>query len=135
MKRFTDTEIWDREWYMSLAPYLKCLMRYMFDKCDASGVWSPNWKLASVYIGSEVSEADLEKIPADQWEIVDGKVFLPGFIPFQYGELSEKCVPHKAVIKLLAKNKIKERVSVGYAKDKPGLTDEPAKGRLRVAEG
>ena len=49
-KRFRDIEIWDKEWYMELSPRLKCLANYIFDNCDASGVWNPNWKLLNLRI-------------------------------------------------------------------------------------
>jgi hypothetical protein len=31
----------------------------------------------------------------------DGKIFLPKFIPFQYGTLSESCIPHKRVLEAI----------------------------------
>lgn len=110
-KRFTDIEIWDKEWFMDLTPKLKCLIRYLFDKCDASGVWNPNWKLASTHIKEPVSVKDLEGIPKEQYEILPGgKIFLPDFISFQYGFLSEKSPAHKPVFKAIEKNRLSDRV-------------------------
>src|SRR4051812_48567193 len=97
-KRMTDTEIWDKEWFMNLSPKHKCLIRYLFDKCDAAGVWTPNWKLATLHIGVEVSDTDLSVIPAEQYEkIQGGKIYLKGFISFQYVTLSETSPAHKPV--------------------------------------
>ena len=31
-KRFTDTELWDKEWFMKLSPKLKCLVKLVRDK-------------------------------------------------------------------------------------------------------
>lgn len=103
-KRFTDTEIWDREWFMALAPKLKCLVRFMFDKCDAAGVWAPNWSLASTYIGEKIVEADLSLLNGQVKKMKNGKFFIVGFIEFQYGKLSENCKPHLKVISLLKKH-------------------------------
>jgi hypothetical protein len=110
-KRFTDIEIWDKEWFMDLSPKLKCLVRYLFDKCDPSGVWNPNWKLASMHIKDQVTEADLGSLPKDQYEILPGgKIFLPDFISFQYGFLSEKSPAHKPIFKAIEKNRLADRV-------------------------
>lgn len=110
-KRFTDIEIWDKEWFMDLSPKLKCLVRYLFDKCDPSGVWNPNWKLASTHIKEPVGPEDLVGIPNDQYEILPGgKIFLPDFISFQYGFLSEKSPAHKPVFKAIEKNRLVTRV-------------------------
>jgi hypothetical protein len=109
-KRFTDVEIWNKEWFMDLTPKLKCLIRYLFDNCDAAGVWTPNWKLASLHIGEEVNEKHLRLLPDDQYEIFDGKIFLPDFINFQYGQLSESSPAHKPVFASLKKHNLSDRV-------------------------
>jgi hypothetical protein len=113
-KRFTDTELWDKEWFMALPMKLKLLTRLVYDKCDASGVWSPNWSLASQYIGEKLTEKDLEKIAGQFEKLPDGKIFVTGFIVFQYGELSEKCKPHQKIFSLLKKHGLLERVLKGY---------------------
>lgn len=106
-KRFTDTAIWNREWFMDLSPTHKCLVRYLFDNCDACGVWKPNWKLASLHIGAEVNMIDLTKIPKDQFEVLDnGKILMVDFIKFQYNKLSKECRPHIPVLYLLEKHGI-----------------------------
>jgi hypothetical protein len=102
-KRFTDTEIWDKEWFMGLSLKHKCLIRFIFDKCDVAGIWSPNWALASTYIGEPVTEADLSVFGDRIQKIAPAKFFVPGFISFQYGELSEKCKPHTKIISILKK--------------------------------
>lgn len=110
-KRFTDIEIWDKEWYMDLTPKHKCLMKYIFDKCDACGCWKPNWKLASTHINDTVNLKDLEHLPKDQYEILqNGKIFIPDFIHFQYGKLSKNSPAHNPVFIALEKNNLSDRV-------------------------
>lgn len=110
-KRFTDVEIWSKEWFMDLSPKLKCLIRYLFDNCDSSGVWTPNWRLASMQIGESVCLDDLKKLPEKQYEILEaGKIFLPDFISFQYGKLSEASPAHKPVFRDIEKNRLSDRV-------------------------
>lgn len=110
-KRFADTEIWNKEWFMDLTPRLKCLVRYLFDSCDPSGVWSPNWKLASLHIGEAVEIGDVVSLPDTLVEVLpNGKIFLPGFIDFQYGQLSENSPAHKPVFLAITKNGLGTRV-------------------------
>lgn len=113
-KRFTDTNIWDKDWFMELKPKYKCLIKYLFDKCDSCGAWKPNWKLASLHINESVSADDLKEIPADQYEILpNGKIFLPDFINFQYVTLSRKSPAHNPVFLALEKNNLSDRVLDG----------------------
>lgn len=119
-KRFTDTEIWDKEWFMNLSPKLKCLVKFVRDKCDVAGIWQPNWTLANTYVKAEnerISEADLIGIDdGNQFKkLSNGQIFCIGFIAFQYGELSEKCPPHKKIISILKKYQlIDDKVLLGY---------------------
>lgn len=122
-KRFTDTELWDREWFMILSCKHKLLIKYLFDKCDVAGIWQPNWALASTYIGQKVSAADLQVFKKHIDILTDGKIFVVDFISFQYGELSENCAPHKKIINILKKYNLYERVLQGYCKGNATLKD------------
>jgi 5-methylcytosine-specific restriction endonuclease McrA len=113
-KRFTDTEIWDREWFMDLPPLKKCLVKYVFDKCDICGVWKPNIKAASILIGENLVLQDLLGIDnGKHFKLINNKVFIPDFITFQYGKLSMTSRVHKAVVDLLIKNNL-ENVIENY---------------------
>ena len=111
-KRFTDTELWDKEWFMKLPCKLKCLVKFVRDKSDLSGVWSPNWIIANAYIGEPVNENDLLNIDnGNQFKkIANNKIFCIGFVDFQYGsELSEKSPVHRKIISLLQQHGIYEK--------------------------
>lgn len=106
-KRFTDTELWDKEWFMNLSCKQKCLVKYVRDKADLSGIWSPNWILANSYIGEVVSEKELLEIDGGrQFKKSGGKIICVGFIEFQYGKLSEKSPVHRKILNLLQQHKI-----------------------------
>lgn len=118
-KRFTDSELDDKEWFMTLSCRLKCAVQYLFRKCDATGVWEPNYILATAYVGEggfteqEILSIDggkqFEKLP-------NGKIYLPGFCDFQYGVLTETCRPHRPIIQKLKKHGLYERVLIEYQK-------------------
>lgn len=108
-KRFTDTEIWDKEWFMKLSPKQKCLVKYVRDKCDIAGIWHPNYILASVYIGEQVTQEEILSIDeGKQFELLqDGKIYCVGFIDFQYGtSLNPNSPIHNKIIEILKKYKI-----------------------------
>ena len=109
-KRFTDTELWDKEWFMSLSPKLKCLVKFVRDKADLCGVWSPNWKITNAYIGEICTEDELFSIDNGQqfYKIASGKIFCLGFIEFQYGQLSLKSPVHRKILTLLKQNDLLE---------------------------
>jgi hypothetical protein len=118
-KRFTDTELYDKPWFMVLSCRLKCAVEYLFKKCDATGVWEPNYILAATYVGDGgFTEQELFSIDGGkQFEkLPNGKIFLPGFCDFQYGVLTESCRPHRPIIQKLKKHGLYERVLIGYQK-------------------
>jgi len=107
-KRLTDTEIWDKEWFMALTPEIKCLVKLVFDKCDLAGVWHPNWTLANAYVGRKVSEKDLLSVDDGKQfvKIESGKIFCVDFISFQNGNLSDKSPIHIKILNLLHQHSI-----------------------------
>lgn len=127
MKRFVDTEIFEKEWFMDLEPRLKVLTQLIFLKCDAVGVWDPNWKLASFYVGEKVTAEDLQKIDhGRQFEVLeDGKVFIPDFCKFQYGELRSTNKPHLKYISMLKEHGLLYRVK--QHRDNPAQPDDTSK--------
>lgn len=112
MKRFTATEKWEKPWYQELPPHIKCLWQYICDKCDAAGVWEPNWKVASLSIGKTVSAADLKHFEGRIATFKGGKIVIGSFVEFQYGKLSRECRAHFPIFRLIEKHTL----SIGYQK-------------------
>src|SRR3990167_8020352 len=88
-KRFSETKIWEDEWYQSLPIKWKIVWKYLCDKCDEAGIWKPNFKLADFQINEKIKWAE-----AGQWlnnrkirvVITEKAWVLKDFVPFQYGE-------------------------------------------------
>lgn len=97
MKRFTEAEKWKDGWFRKLKPVHKCLWFYLLDNCDHAGVIDPDWELVTFQIGSKVSEADLDSFEKQVVILPNGKLWIHGFIRFQYGNLSRECKPHAPV--------------------------------------
>lgn len=111
MKRFTETSKWSDPWFRKLSPELKNLWQWLTDNCDNAGVIEVDLDLASFQIGYQYPINTLSEF-GDRVQILPcGKHFIPKFIPFQYGQLSEECKAHKPVFASLEKHGIK-----GYPK-------------------
>lgn len=115
MKRFTETAKWDDPWWHALSPRNKLAWQYLCDKCDAVGVIDLNRALADFQIGDAVDwDAFIELSGARLRTLPNGKLWLTGFIAFQYGKLSTDCKAHRPVFSLIEKHGIGEWVSKGY---------------------
>lgn len=124
-KRFTATEKWDDPWFRRLKVAWKAAWLYLTDRCDTAGVIDLDTELADFHIG-EAIDWEAFFVEAGERRIIkldNGKIFLPGFIKFQYGELKPDCIPHRAIIKVLEKHSI-QRVPEGYMKGCQTLQDK-----------
>lgn len=105
-KRFTDGEIWQKDWFLSLELKQKLLVKYIFDNCDCAGVYEISYRTLSNIFGCEITKADFLAIKQVKF-VAENKIFIEDFIPFQYGveisELNEKYSVHKGIIKKLNK--------------------------------
>lgn len=110
-KRFIDTELWTRDWFMEMPPAYKCAFIYLLTQCDGVGVWKPNFKLANYQIGQDINweefrrhvNGNIEVLPNKKWWVKD-------FIKFQYGHLRENFRLHQTYITLLHKHNLYEKV-------------------------
>ena len=109
-KRFTDTGLWQKEWFLKYTMKQKLLLRFLYDNCDNAGVYDPNYSLLRVYIGEEVTESDIISLNTNKEKVrklPNGKFYLMQFIKFQQGNfLNPKNNAHKQIIQLLKENGI-----------------------------
>ena len=136
VKRFCDTEIWNKEWFLKLPLLQRSLFLYIKDNCDCAGVYEPNYMMLSFIMGQPINEDDILKIneTKKQIELINGKFFITDFCKFQYGELKPSCKPHIKVIETLKKHGLFERVSKGYRKGIHTLTEGYTKGMDTLEE-
>lgn len=110
-KRFYNTQRIEEDWYINLSLKHRELLRYCESKCDGAGIFSWNAKIASSYIGEQITDSDLLEIPVSKLQ--NGKYFIHGFCYFQNGKLSKKSPAHNPVYKSLAENGISEDTLLG----------------------
>jgi DNA-directed RNA polymerase subunit RPC12/RpoP len=112
-KRYRDTEIWGKEWYVSLTCAERCAIDYILCRCDPVGVWPPAFSVAERLIGEPVNWDELPaKTNGNLVVLPNGKWLVTDFVDFQYGKLRETCKPHLFYLALLEKHGLAE----GYAK-------------------
>lgn len=113
-KRFTDTSINRKAWYRKLTPRLKCAWRFLCDECDHAGVWDLDLDALQFYVGGDQAftvEELLSAFTSDKESRIirvgERKIYIPGFIEFQYGchaaELNPENKVHQSVILRLKK--------------------------------
>ena len=124
-KRLTDSRKWLDEWFLSLPNNYKLLWLYILDTCNHAGIYKLNVKLAEFCIGSEINiEETLSALKGRAIDLGNNKWFIPKYLKFKYGYLTEKNNMYKAVLNLLNEEHIdKELVSPFIA---------PYKGYARV---
>lgn len=112
-KRFVDTEIWQKEWFLDLSIKHKLLLKFLFDNCDCAGIYEPNFKLLSFYIGEKITPEDFNNIKQIK-KLPNGNYLIEDFIKFQYkinnySELNPSFSVHKGIIKSLIKNQLLDK--------------------------
>lgn len=110
-KRFTDTELWGKEFFLKYSMKQKLLLRYLYDSCDNAGIYEPNYILLEVFIGEKITEEDILSLNTDKKRIVkleNGNFYLTRFIKFQQGDfLNLKNNAHKQIIAILKENRVR----------------------------
>lgn len=87
-KRFRDTGLWDKDWYVGLTCAERCALDYIFCRCDPVGVWAPAFNIANKMIGEKVDWDSLpSKVNGNIVVLDDGKWWLADFCKYQYGTI------------------------------------------------
>lgn len=89
-KRFTQTEIWDEDWFLDMPKQYKLFWFYVKDQCNHAGIWRPNKRLFEAMVEAKVDlnealsffNSGKERITV----LKSGHWFLIDFFVFQYGE-------------------------------------------------
>jgi hypothetical protein len=106
MKRFTDTCIWNEDWFLEAPTGYKLFWFYIKDNCNHAGIWRVNKRQFEFILGSKLVLNDFLKIVNHEKERIiilnEDKWYLTGFIRFQYGNiLNENSRVHNSIIKEL----------------------------------
>ena len=110
-KRFTDTNKYKKPFIRGLQGAYKLFWDYLYHDCDHAGIWIVDIQIAQMYLGSDMKitkEKALLNFNFDEVRIVEidngKKWFIPSFITFQYGQLSDSNRAHTSIILVLKKH-------------------------------
>lgn len=84
-KRFIDSSMWDKDWFLDLPSKYKILWIYMITKCDTAGVFDPNLKTVSKMLNEKYTEDEIFKYFKGLIFKIQDKWILMKFIKTQYG--------------------------------------------------
>lgn len=106
-KRFCDTEIWEKDWYLRLSVKQKLLVKFLFDKCDCAGIYKISYYTLRFCFDEEIKKEDFEGIKQVIF-INDDTIFIEDFVLFQCSidslkDLNPNNNAHKGIIKRLEK--------------------------------
>jgi len=128
-KRFTDTEIWEEDWFISLPKGYGSYWQYVKDKCDHAGIYRPNVaKFNKLFDYSVEPKKFLEVINTDKERVVvlpNGRWLIPDFIPFQYGShLNPNNRVHASVLVVLESNGVNLTSIRGLREEGQGVKEK-----------
>lgn len=105
MKRFTDTEKWNKKFVRSLKPAYKLLWFFICDECNSGGIWDVDIEVAQLKTGVKFTESEALKVFGENVVPIENgkKWFITTFSEFQYGELSHNNRAHIKAIQVLTK--------------------------------
>lgn len=85
-KRFIDTGFYKSPFVRGLKGSLKGLYVFIFCDCSGAGIWSVDFKIASLYTGFKITEEEAQVFIQNgkAIDLKNGKWFFPDFIEHQY---------------------------------------------------
>jgi hypothetical protein len=95
-KRFTDIELPDKEWWQVLPMRLKLAWDILCRRCNFIGIWHINMRKLNFEIGEDRgTDVTLKELQEHfKVQVFDAdKLFLPSFVPFQYGDEKGRLSP------------------------------------------
>jgi hypothetical protein len=110
-KRFTETTIWDDDWFYELSPEYKLFWFYIKDNCNHGGIWQPK-----IRAFKSVSDTDVDLNKALEYfnmgkqrirVLGNGRWFIEDFFLFQNGHIMNLTNRvHKSILELIFENYI-----------------------------
>jgi hypothetical protein len=105
-KRFTDTEKWKDDWFLSLSNDEKVAWFWLLDNCNHAGICKPSIGLLNFMCRTNYTEDQLIQIMDGRVVKFEGMWFIPKFLKFQYGTLVSNMPAVKSVVKELKAKKL-----------------------------
>lgn len=84
--RFTETNKWKDDWYLSLSNDYRIIWQYLLDNCSIAGLWQRGFKHLNYFCGTSVTEPEFfEVFKGRCFELENANfIFIPKFLKVQY---------------------------------------------------
>ena len=116
-KRFTDTEKWKDDWYLSLCNDYRIVWQWLLDNCNHAGICKPSVNLLNMMCNTKLSETELFEIFKDRLLNFNTFWFIHKFVKFQYVSLDSKKPAVVSAVKELKINNLLNYVSELFNND------------------
>jgi len=86
-KRFIDTTYFKSPFVRQLDFKMKAFYLFVICDCDGAGIWNADFEIASLYIGTKITQSEFKKSFLETNKAIDlknGRYFFPDFIEHQY---------------------------------------------------
>lgn len=83
-KRFTDTEKWKDDWFLSLSNDQRAVWGYLVDNCSIAGIFKKNFVMLNLCCRTEFDEHGLLNLFNKHLIDCGSFFFIPKFLKFQY---------------------------------------------------
>jgi hypothetical protein len=116
-KRFTDTEKWNDDWYISLTNDYRIIWQWLIDNCNHAGICKRSIRLLNLMCNTNISEDDLINNMEGRVIKANNNWFIPKFLKFQYANLNSERNVIKSVVKELEKHNLISMIPESFGND------------------
>lgn len=116
-KRFTDTEKWKDDWFISLSNDYRIVWQWLLDNCNHAGICKRSIKLLNFMCNTNITEEELIAEMEGRLLVKDNIWFIPKFLKFQYPSLKSKKPVIVSVIKELKINDLLNLIPESFGND------------------
>lgn len=116
-KRFTDTEKWKDDWFISLSNDYRIIWQWLLDNCNHAGICKRSIKLLNFMCNTNITEDELISEMEGRIIINNNIWFIPKFLKFQYPSLKSKKPVIVSVIKELKINNLLNLIPESFGND------------------
>ncbi len=116
-KRFTDSEKWKDDWYISLSNDYKIVWQWLLDNCNHSGLCKRSISLLNIMCKTNLKEQDIIDFTNFRIIIVDDYWFIPKFLKFQYSTLLSGKPAIVSVVKDIFTYKLQRMIPESFGND------------------
>lgn len=82
--RFTETNKWKDDWYLSLSNDYRIVWQYILDNCSIAGLWQKGFKAMNYFCGTQITEQEFQTVFKNRVYETGNSYFIPKFLKVQY---------------------------------------------------